>query len=274
MLSAINTLNFLLPVLYIMAFSAYLFVFLKKKELFPNIKRVFLFLALCFHIFYLLSRTIEFNHPPITNKFEIFTVLAFAIGFSYFLLELLTDIRGTGAFILAFSVIFQIISSAFIQNNYVVPEVLRDRSLGLHVFSALLGYSGFILSAVYGVLFLLLYKNIKKNNYGLIFERLPNLEILEKMCFVSAVIGFFLLTIAIVIGIIWLPQAFPDYSYFDPKLISTFLVWLIYGFGILSKLTANWYGRKFILFSLTGFAIAMLSLITTHIFVKTFHSFY
>jgi hypothetical protein len=36
----------------------------------------------------------------------------------------------------------------------------------------------------------LLYKEIKENKYGLIFQRLPNLEILEKLSFYSAVIGF------------------------------------------------------------------------------------
>ncbi|MCL4550393.1 MAG: cytochrome c biogenesis protein, partial [Bacteroidetes bacterium] len=90
--------------------------------------------------------------------------------------------------------------------NYKVPEVLRNRLLGLHVISALLGYSGIIISAVYGVLFWLLYRNLKENKFGLIFNRLPSLEILEKLSFYAAVIGFILLTLAIVIGIICLPQ--------------------------------------------------------------------
>ena len=82
------------------------------------------------------------------------TQLSCSICFSYFLLELLTDIRWTGVFIIFFSVIFQIISSFFIEDLIEVPEVLRSNLLGLHVFSALLGYSGITVSAVYGVLFL------------------------------------------------------------------------------------------------------------------------
>jgi ABC-type uncharacterized transport system permease subunit len=239
-----------------------------------NAKRVFLFITLSLHLFYLIARTIEFNHPPITNKFEIFTVLAFSLGFAYFLLELLTDIRGTGAFIILFSLIFQVISSLFIQDLIEVKEVLRNKLLGIHVMGALLGYSGFTIAAVHGILFFMLYKAIKSNKYGLIFKRLPSLEILEKLNFYSVLIGFILLTISMLIGFIWLPIAFPDISYVDPKLISVSIVWVVFGIGILTKLIAKWYGKKVIIFSLVGFAVAILSLLASNVFAESFHSFY
>ena len=156
MVDTIHSLNFLLPVLYLVTFGIYLYDFIMEDSKVNNAKRVFLFLTLFLHVLYLILRTIEFNHPPITNKFEIFTVLAFSLGFAYFVLELLTDIRGTGAFIILFSLIFQIISSIFIQDLIEVKEVLRNRLLGIHVMSALLGYSGFTIAAVHGVLFFLL----------------------------------------------------------------------------------------------------------------------
>lgn len=274
MTQALYFINLLLPFAYFLTFLFYALDFFNEKNLFSNSKRIFLFITLLTHISYLLLRTIEFDHPPITSKFEIFSILAFAISFSYFILELLTDVRGTGAFIILFALLFQIVSSLFIENNYIVPEVLRNRLLGLHVISALLGYSGITISAVYGLLFLLLYKNLKSSRFGLIFNRLPSLEILEKLSFNSLLIGFVLFTIAIIIGIIWLPSAFPNFSYSDPKLIGTALVWIIYGAGILSKFLANWYGKKVILFSLTGFLLAVLSLILTTTLATTFHSFY
>jgi HemX protein len=274
MLNTIYTINILLPLFYLTAFSVYVYDFFKEKKLLNNSKRILLFLTLLLHLFYLLARTMEFDHPPITNKFEIFSIIAFAILFSYFLLELLTDIRGTGAFTLLISLIFQIISSIFIPQNYLVPEILRNRLLGVHVINALLGYSGITISAVYGLLYMMLYKNIKSNKFGLIFNRLPSLEILEKLSYYSSVIGFVLITIAMTIGIIWLPAAFPNFSYFDPKLVGTLLVWLVYGYGILRKTFSDWYGKKVIIFSLVGFAFAIVSLIITNTLAKTFHSFY
>lgn len=274
MLDTINTLNIVLPILYGATFFAYYWDFVKQKQTLHNAKRIFLFVTVAVHIFYLLSRTIEFNHPPITNKNEIFTILGFAIAFSYFVLELLSDIRGTGVFIIAIALIFQVISSIFIQDLSEVQEVLRNRLLGLHVISALLGYSGFTMSAVYGLLFTILYKEIKLNKFGLIFDRLPSLETLEKMSFYSVVIGFVLLTFAITIGVVWLPEAFPNFSYLDPKLVSTLLIWIIFGVGIMVKVVGNWYGKKVIKFFLIGYLITILSMIFSNVLAKSFHTFY
>ncbi len=266
--------NILLPFLYIITFIFYSYDFMKGGNRFVNSKRLFLFLTILFHLFYLLLRTINFDHPPITNVFEIFTVLAFAISFTYFILELVTDIRGTGPFIIIISIIFQTISTFYIQDLVQVKEVLRNHLLGIHVFTALIGYSAITISAVYGLLYLILYKDIKLNKFGLIFDRLPSLDILEKLSFYSSVIGFVFLTWTIIIGIIWLPKAFPKFSYTDPKLIGTFLVWVLYGVGISTKIFGKWQGRKVVVLSIIGFLIAIMSTILTNFLAKSFHSFY
>ena len=114
MLFTTYTLNLFLPIIYAITFGIYLFDFIKGGEKIADVKRLFLFLSLFLHTIYLIARTFTLNHPPITNVFEIFTVLAFAISFSYFVLELVTDVRGTGPFIIIISLLFQIISSIFI----------------------------------------------------------------------------------------------------------------------------------------------------------------
>lgn len=274
MISVIHTINIILPICYLATLVAYLFDFLKEEKKLINVKRVFLFITLFLHIIYIVLRTIAFDHPPITNVFEIFTILAITISFSYFLVELVSDIRGTGPFIIILPLIFQLISSFFIQDLTEVKEVLRSNLLGIHVISALLGYSGFTISAVYGFLYLTLYKDIKLNKFGLIFNRLPNLEVLERLSLYAAVIGFCALTIAIIIGIIWLPEAFPRFSYLDPKLIGTALVWLLYAIGITSKVLGNWRGKRLVLLSISGFMIAILSTILSNFLAQSFHSFY
>lgn len=274
MIQATDIANITVFVLYLMLFGVYLYDFLKAEKITRNLTRVVLFVTLLVHFFYLIIRTIAFDHPPITNVFEIFTVLAFSICFSYFVLELLTDIRGTGVFIIFIAILFQTISTIFIEDLIQVKDVLRSNLLGTHVFSALLGYSGITISAVYGFLYLTLYKDLKFNKYGLLFERLPNLELLEKLSFYAAIIGFLLLTVAMTIGIIWLPRAFPNFSFYDPKLIATSLVWLMYGGGIISKITGKWQGKKVVITSIIGFVLAISSTILTNFISKSFHSFY
>jgi len=274
MISTIHLLNVLLPIFYFITFLIYLYDFQKEDKTLSNSKRLFLFITLCVHLLYIILRTIAFDHMPITNVFEIFTLLAFSISFSYFILELVTDIRGTGMFIIILSIAFQTVSSFFIKDLFYVREELRSNLLGTHVFSALLGYAGITISAVYGFLFLMLYNQLKQNKFGILFDRLPNLEILEKLCFYSAVIGFILLTIAIVIGVIWLPQSNLNFSYTDPKLLGTLAIWIIYGIGIVRKIYGNLKGRKLVIVSIIGFILAISSTIISNFLAKSFHSFY
>jgi ABC-type uncharacterized transport system permease subunit len=87
-------------------------------------------------------------------------------------------------------------------------------------------------------------------------------------------IGFALLTFGVVIGVIWLPSAFPDFSYADPKLISTSIVWIIFGFLVVVKYAANWHGKKVVNVALLGYVLTIISVLLSIVFSSSFHSFY
>ena len=273
MLQVLQIMSLWLLLLYFITFGSYLYDFFANKKFLHNGKRLFLFVTLLFHVIYLVERTIFLGHLPIVTQFEIFSLLAFAIGFTYFMLELLTDIRGTGVFILIFAFIFQMQATLFIQDDYSASSLLQNYPLGTHVITAILGFTAISIASAYALMYLLLYKNIKANKFSTIFKRLPNLEILEQLNFYAIIIGFVLLAIAIVIGLTWLPSAFPDFSYWDPKIISTIIVWLIYGVGIVLKSRKNIIGKRFAKFSLYGFIFSILSLLLTGTILNSFHDF-
>jgi ABC-type transport system involved in cytochrome c biogenesis permease subunit len=77
-----------------------------------------------------------------------------------------------------------------------------------------------------------------------------------------------------ILGVLWLPQAFENYSYLDSKLIGTLLIWLLYGGGLLAKRIAGWKGRKMMILSLSAFGLALFSLSIINIFFSEFHTFY
>ncbi len=273
MLQVIQIMSYWLLLSYLITFGGYMYDFFADEKLSYNIPRLFLFMTLLLHTIYLVERTIFLGHLPIVTQFEVFSLLAFAIAFIYFLLELLSDIKGTGLFILVFSLFFQITSTLFVEDKYLKDIILQNYPLGSHVITAIIGFSAISISSAYALMYLLLYKNIKTNKFSTIFKRLPNLEILEQLNFYSIVIGFLFLTIAIVIGFTWLPSAFPSFNYLDPKIISTMIVWIIYGVGIILKSRKNIIGKRFAKFSLYGFIFSILSLLLTGTILNSFHNF-
>ncbi|RCK75848.1 MAG: HemX protein, negative effector of steady-state concentration of glutamyl-tRNA reductase [Ignavibacteriae bacterium] len=269
-----NILNIALPILYILALSFYGISFFKESVKSEKFKKYLLSLTVLIHLLYLVLRTINFSHPPITNVFEILTVISFSLAVAYLFIEIKTKVRSTGFFILIVVVVFQILSSLFIKDLLNVPEVLRSNLLGFHVVSALLGFSAITISAVYGLLYLMLYHEIKTTRFGTIYQRLPNLEILEQMSFTATVFGFVFLTIAIIIGAIWLPKAFENFSYTDPKLIGTTFIWLLYALGLIANKFVHWRGKKIIWLSIIGFIISFFSMTIINMFFSNFHRFY
>lgn len=269
----LNSLEILLPFLYLFAIWVYALTFFKKLKIAESAKTPLLYFILFLHGFYISVRTLEYNHPPITTIFEILSLIAFTIILTYAYIENRTKNRSTGFFILIFPFFFQTISSLFIKELTVVPPVLQSNLLGIHVSSALLGYAAITISAVYGFLYLMLYHDIKSSHFSLIYQRLPNLEVLERMSFTAILFGFIFLTIAIVIGLIWLPRAIEKFSYTDPKLIGTIAIWLVYTIGLTAKKIVGWTGKRIMILSIFGFAIIIFSMTIINMFFSSFHKF-
>lgn len=269
----LEILNYSLPVVYAVAIVMYLWAFRTQHATAKRVKPYLLSLALLLHALYLGARTVAFDHPPITSIPEMLTVTSFAIAGSYALVEVRSGIRNTGAFILSLAGAFQLVSTVTIEPLLDVPEHLRSVLLGIHVTSALTGLAAFAISAGYAVLYLALYHNLKRSRFGLLYDRLPNLEALESLVTSSIVIGFLLLTVAIVLGAIWFERVIAEPSWLDPKLIGTAFVWLVYGVGLLRHRVIQWGGRSMMFVSIAGFALSLVSLTVVNLFFTGFHNF-
>lgn len=270
----IDPLNILLPFLYIGVVYAYGKSFFKSSKPAETLKTPLLFVLIIVHFIYLILRSVAFAHPPITTIFEIFSTVSFSVTLAYAYIQVKTKVRSTGFFILIVGFFFQLFSSLFIKDLLNVPDVLRSNLLGFHVVSALLGFSAITISAIYGMLYLMLYHDIKSNRFGIVYQRLPNLEILERMSLTATVLGFVLLTVAIVVGLVWLPKAFETFSYADPKLIGTVFIWVLYATGLIANRFARWQGKRIVWLSILGFIVSFFSMTIVNMFFSGFHKFY
>ena len=268
-----TALEIVLPLLYFATVWVYGKAFFSGIPRAAALRRPFLASTAGVHLLYVVLRTVHLEHFPITSFFEILSLISLSISLVYFYIEAKTGNRETGYFILMLPLFFQVISSVFIKDYLQVPPELRGNLLGFHVSSALLGYAAITLSAAYGLLYLMLYHDIKSHQFGVVYKRLPDLETLERMSFTATVVGTLLLTLAITLGVLWLPVAIRSFSYADPKLASTGAIWVIYVFGLLARRVAGWKGRRMMVVTVAGFLIAVVSIAVTTILPYGFHKF-
>lgn len=274
MLMATEYLRIVVPILYGIVVFVYGLAFFRQVPWADRLEGPLVLLVLLAHLLYLVARYIAYNHPPITNVFEVMTLMAAGITIAYKYIEWRTATRSTGFFILLLAFGFQAVSSLFIRGTEQIPDYLHSHVLGLHVASALLGYTAISLSAVYGLLYLMLYHEIKSTRFGVIYNRLPSLEMLEVMSHKAEVLGFLSLTVAIGVGLLWLPRVFKEFSYFDPKLVGTIGIWILYAVGLGARRTLGLQGRKMMVLSLIAFGCVFLSMTVINLSLSGFHSFH
>lgn len=272
MLAAIHLLNTLLPMLYAVAAMNYSIDFFRDDPFARRMTRPLLGAVLASHTTYLVLRIAAFGHVPLASLAEVLTCVALAVAVVYATLEWATRNQRTGMFVMIVPFGFQTLASAFISDEAKFPEILKSPLFGLHTSTAVLGYTAFAVSAIYGVLYLMLYHDLKASRFGLVYRRLPPLDVLARMSLRAATLGIVFLSVTILAGMLWATQRSTSFAG-DPKFITTLIVWTVYGAGLGLHYGLHWTGRRTIAVTLIGFTIMVVSLIAVRLWFTTFHVF-
>jgi len=270
--ATLSLLNTLLPMLYSMTALVYTVDFFREDPLAMRVARPFLVGTVGLHVLYLALRTVLYEHIPLASIHEVMTTVALSVAVVYLYVELKTKSYKTGLFLLVFSFVFQTLSSAFISNTGDFPAILRSPLFAVHTLSAVLGYTAFAVSAIYGLLFLLLYHDLKTSRFGLVYRRLPPLDVLSMMSLRAAIAGVVFLAITIGCGAVWASQRFPGF-WQDPKFVMTGVIWLVYCAGIGMHYGLGWTGRRTVWLSLFGFVLIIFSVMAARFWLPSFHGF-
>ena len=270
----INITSALLTPAYCGAVAVYAIALLRPEGWAKRWTRPLLLVVLVIHAVLIYAETMHFGHCLVYSPFELMTMIAFTVTLTYLIVELVTGEKGTGAFFLGLALFFQILSGMFGPDVSIATDSpLLQYAVGLHISAAIFGYTGFTMSAVWGVLYLMQHHEIKANRFGLLYNRLPSLGLLERMSAVAAIVGLMFLTVAIIIALTWLPHALPGFTYHDPKVIATVSVWILYAAAILMKYGMRVDQRQFVILLLVGFAGLFLSMTIVNLLLSGFHNF-
>ena len=152
-----------------------------------------------------------------------------------------------------------------------LPLILPERPVQLtttplllaHLAMAFLAYALFTIAALHAGVMSLLEKRLHAHAVHSAVAKFPPLLTLEKLLFTIIGIGFVLLTLALVSGILFSEQVFGkpfSFAYFTQhKTVFALLSWLIYAGLLLGRQIYGWRGRTAIAWSLTGFAMLVLA---------------
>ena len=269
----------LLP--YTIAGIAYGIHFCRRSLQIGRLATTTLAAAALIHTFVIGMQTVQVGHLPFAGTEAVISAFVWLLAVAYLYTEVTTDERAMGVFIVPLLVVLQGVSALGDRVIEPAAPVLDSPWFAVHVLSLLFAYAGFALACVVGITYVLLFRELKSKQLGFFAERLPSLQVLDKMNGRAVGVGWLFLTAGLVVGAVWLFQLQPDsadprvraMSFFDPKISIVLLSWGVYSFEIYARRSFGWSGKRAAWLSALGFSIVLLNLVPVGYFLTESHNF-
>ncbi len=148
----------------------------------------------------------------------------------------------------------------------VVPLEGKSALFTWHIAIAMLAYSTLTIAAFHAVLMVLQESRLHarpgaqhKGWFAAAIDRLPALLTMEKLLFRMIAIGFALLTLTVLSGVVFSEQLFGKTFKADHKTVFTMLSWILFGLLLAGRRWRGWRGKIALRFTLSGFGMLLLA---------------
>ncbi len=158
-----------------------------------------------------------------------------------------------------------IILELSIHEQRVLSETIST-GLKIHILLSVCAYSLLMISALQAILLALQEKLIKTKHVAHIIYMLPPLQVMEQLLVQIIVVGFFLLSLSLASGLMFIEDMFAQHLVH--KTILSILAWIIYGILIWGRWAAGWRGKKIIRWALGGFFTLLLAYVGTKLVLE------
>jgi ABC-type uncharacterized transport system permease subunit len=258
--------------LYIITTLLYGAHFFKDSQPAKKFKQPALVLTVLTHLVYLGLLTSIAGYRIGYSTFNIMTMVALTLTTTYFFIEFTTKSDKTGFFVIAFATGAELISSIMTAQTPSTSPSFTGIGMGVHLIAAIFGFSAIAIAGLYSFLYLLLFRQIQRNRFELLFQRLPNLEVLEQLIMHAVAFGFIFLSVTLFAGMVEQNASGGIINILDPKLITLGLIWLIYGTSIFIRPLLGWDIKHMAYLLIVLFVFITLLITLMGVFSPTFHS--
>ncbi len=146
-------------------------------------------------------------------------------------------------------------------NFHIFPQAVY---LKIHSITIHLGYIAFFVASAAAVLYLVQDNALKNKSTGVISSRLPDLSFLDKLNYRAIGLGFPMLTVSVISGLIWAKNVYGVYwRGYNSRQFYSLILWLVYAVILHVRLSARLRGRKVALLSIAAFFVIILTLFGT-----------
>ena len=264
--------------LFIIAVIAYMlscacyfgYLFFQKTAL-QRIAVSLMLAAFALHTAALIAGGIQAGNFPVNNLRETLSVTAWAItavflAFSYVYKLKILGVYAAPLITLTLVVAYQM-PTPVVEN----PQLLKSWWLAAHIVTIFLGNAAFALACGVGILYLLQENAIKKKKRGFFFSRLPSLSLLDTTGYACIVVGFSMVTIGLITGVVYAKAIWGRFWSWDPKEVWSAITWLFYAALLHERLAVGWRGRRAAIMAMIGFGVLLFTFFGVNFLLQGHH---
>ena len=237
-----------------------------KKEKLLKLSWILFVAAFALHSLFIIVRGAKAGRLPLSNQFEFAN--AFAWGVALMLMILRGRLKGDWLSVAAMPMTLLVMTYAALQPMEIhdLMPALRSGWFGIHIGSAVLSYSSFVLAGCVGLRYLIV---SKKNGEG---EK-QKLEQMDYLSYRLVAFGFLFLTIVILSGAIWAEQAWSSFWTWDPKEVWALITWIIYAVFLHLRLVAKHKGARMAWFLVIAVPVVFFTFAGVNTLIPGMHSY-
>jgi len=208
-------------------------------------------MALFFHFVSVVEMLVQAHRWMPVGVREIESLLGFAVACLFFLVWWIYDAISLGIFALPATFLLVLVPSLGLGRYTFPSEGVRTSWLVAHIIALMLAYAALCFSLLASLMYLVQERRIKsKHKPGgdskwVPLDWLPPLDTLERIADATLEFGFPCMTVGLVIGSVLVQETALGASYFlDPKVLASFVSWLVYVLLLLVRRSAGLRGRR------------------------------
>jgi ABC-type uncharacterized transport system permease subunit len=227
-----------------------------------RLRHVLTGLVLLAHCSWIAAHWVDIGHMPASDRWMLPSLVAISLILIYLPVEWASRTPQTGSFVTGLCFLLQLLASAFARPEAAVSTRLGDPAFALHIAMSTLALAALLLSGFYGWLYLLLMRQMRRHEFGVIFSKLPDLDSLSRLNRGAATAGFVLLTIGMNLALAWAhADEGTKVDYLDPKILVVMITWIFFGLIAASRWIRLLSGRRAAILALSGLTLVFLTLV-------------
>ncbi|MDY6903445.1 MAG: c-type cytochrome biogenesis protein CcsB [Thermodesulfobacteriota bacterium] len=270
--------------IYLFSTGAYLaYLFVQKEHFYKYGYRLFVAGFAC-HTVYMGLKIAGLGHIPGFSLSQTLFVAAWCLAGLFILLHSRLNLKFFGIYVAPLVVIIML-SAATLPDTVKIAAEGQSTALALsdlkksvwlmaHIVTIFIGEAAFALAFGLGGFYLIQEATIKNKRRGFFYRRLPSLELLDAAGYACLVVGFTMLTLGLITGIVYARMIWGRFWGWDPKEVWSGITWLVYAALLHQRLVVGWRGRRAAIMAIVGFGLLLFTFLGVNFLLEGHHGIF